>query len=157
MATHSSILAWRIPGAEETGGLPSMGSHRVRHNWSDLAAAADTPFYLLLSPVGCWYHTGSVTSVLGPLLFKFWGLWRKLVINFTEHVVGLNGFDFALLVALWYAKNFFFTFCNHFLRISEEVSLHSIVILFDIFYPTFSKKTRLNFIAYIFPFLPHEI
>ena len=40
MATHSSILAWRIPGTEEPGGLPSMGSHRVGHNWSDLAAAA---------------------------------------------------------------------------------------------------------------------
>ena len=32
MATHSSVLAWRIPGTGETGGLPSMGSHRVRHN-----------------------------------------------------------------------------------------------------------------------------
>ena len=32
MATHSSILAWRIPGTEEPGGLPSMGSHRVRNN-----------------------------------------------------------------------------------------------------------------------------
>ena len=40
MATHSSVLAWRIPGAGEPGGLPSMRSHRVRHNWSDLAAAA---------------------------------------------------------------------------------------------------------------------
>ena len=40
MATHSSILAWRIPGTEEPGGLPSMGSHRVEHDWSDLAAAA---------------------------------------------------------------------------------------------------------------------
>ena len=40
MATHSSILAWRIPGIEELGRLPSMGSHRVGHNWSDLAAAA---------------------------------------------------------------------------------------------------------------------
>ena len=37
-ATHSSVLAWRIPGTEEPGGLPSMGSHRVGHNWSDLAA-----------------------------------------------------------------------------------------------------------------------
>ena len=34
MATHSSVLAWRIPGTGETGGLPSMGSHRVRHNWA---------------------------------------------------------------------------------------------------------------------------
>ena len=40
MATRSSVLAWRIPGTGEPGGLPSMGSHRVRHDWSDLAAAA---------------------------------------------------------------------------------------------------------------------
>ena len=40
MAPHSSILAWRIPGTEEPGGLPSMGSHRVGHDWSDLAATA---------------------------------------------------------------------------------------------------------------------
>ena len=39
MATHSSILAWRIPGMGEPGGLPSMGSHRVGHDCSDLAAA----------------------------------------------------------------------------------------------------------------------
>ena len=37
MATHFSILAWRIPGTEEPGGLPSMGSHRVGYDWSDLA------------------------------------------------------------------------------------------------------------------------
>ena len=56
MATHSSILAWRIPGTEEPGGLPSMGSHRVRHNWSDLAAAATAQ--LLEAPTRrnllCW-------------------------------------------------------------------------------------------------------
>ena len=40
MATHSSVLAWRIPGTVEPGGLPSKGSHRVGHDWSDLAAAA---------------------------------------------------------------------------------------------------------------------
>ena len=40
MATHSSVLAWRIPGMGKPGGLPSMGLHRVGHNWSDLAAAA---------------------------------------------------------------------------------------------------------------------
>ena len=42
MATHSRILAWRIPGTEEPGGLPSMGLHRVGHDWSDLAAAVAT-------------------------------------------------------------------------------------------------------------------
>ena len=40
MATHSSVLAWRIPGTGEPSGLPSMGSHRVGHDWSNLAAAA---------------------------------------------------------------------------------------------------------------------
>ena len=40
MATHCSIFAWRIPGTGEPGRLPSMGSHRVGHNWRDLAAAA---------------------------------------------------------------------------------------------------------------------
>ena len=42
MSTHSSVLTWRIPGMGEPGGLPSLGSHRVGHNWSDLAAAAAT-------------------------------------------------------------------------------------------------------------------
>jgi len=51
MATHSSVLAWRIPGTGELGGLPSMGSHRVGHDWSDLAAAAAAAVqkYLFLS------------------------------------------------------------------------------------------------------------
>ena len=54
MATHSSVLAWRIPGTGESGGLPSRGSHRVGHNWSDLAAAAAAYFthnnlYILIS------------------------------------------------------------------------------------------------------------
>ena len=40
MAPNSSTLAWRIPGMGEPGGLPSMGLHRVGHDWSDLAAAA---------------------------------------------------------------------------------------------------------------------
>ena len=38
MATHSSVLAWRIPGTAEPGGLPSLGMQRVGHDWSDLAA-----------------------------------------------------------------------------------------------------------------------
>ena len=41
MPTHSSILAWEIPGTGEPGGLPSMGLHRVGHDWRDLAAAAE--------------------------------------------------------------------------------------------------------------------
>ena len=72
MATHSSVLASRIPGMGEPGGLPSMGSHRVRHDWSDLAAAAASgggvlnedvsqiQFLLLLLLFVCvTWHTGS--------------------------------------------------------------------------------------------------
>ena len=45
MATHSSVLAWRIPGTGEPGGLMSMGSHRVGHDWSNLAAVAAAVFH----------------------------------------------------------------------------------------------------------------
>ena len=44
MATHSSVLAWRIPGTEEPGGLPSVGLHRVGHDWSDFAAVVHILF-----------------------------------------------------------------------------------------------------------------
>ena len=47
MATHSSVLAWRIPGTEEPGGLPSMGSHRVGHDSCDLAYGC-FPFFFHL-------------------------------------------------------------------------------------------------------------
>ena len=50
MATHSSVLAWRIPGTGEPGGLPSMGSRRVRHDWSDLVAAAVGMYVFLENP-----------------------------------------------------------------------------------------------------------
>ena len=52
MATHSSVLAWRIPGTGEPGGLPSMGFHRVGHNWSDLAAAAAVLIPILFNDFG---------------------------------------------------------------------------------------------------------
>ena len=49
MTTHFSTLAWRIPETEELSGLPSMGSHRVRHDRSDLAAAAAAAAAKLIS------------------------------------------------------------------------------------------------------------
>ena len=51
MATHSSVLAWRIPGTGEPGGLPSMGSHGVGHDWSDLAAAAAAYHHLSFAAI----------------------------------------------------------------------------------------------------------
>ena len=59
MATHSSVLAWRIPGMGEPSGLPSMELHRVGHDWSDLeAAVADVwarhEWPLVVFPSGIW-------------------------------------------------------------------------------------------------------
>ena len=59
MATHSSVLAWRIPGTGEPDGLPSLGSHRVGHNWSDLAAAAAE------MSLGCYNGSRGCRSLLG--------------------------------------------------------------------------------------------
>jgi len=50
MATHCSVLAWRIPGTEEPGGLLSMGSHRAGHDSSNLEAVAAV--FLLGNPHG---------------------------------------------------------------------------------------------------------
>ena len=54
MATHSSVLAWRIPGTGEPGGLPSMGSCRVGHDWSDLAVAVVCVFLPPLLNIFCF-------------------------------------------------------------------------------------------------------
>ena len=72
MATHSSVLAWRTPGTGEPGGLPSMGSHRVGHEWSDLAVAAypykTTGRTILLNR---WTFVGKVISLLLNMLSRF--------------------------------------------------------------------------------------
>ena len=71
---HSSILAWRILWTEEPGGLPSMGSHRVRHDWSDLAATAAAASRSLSCRVlrsyilSTTHHTGSVISLRSSTL-----------------------------------------------------------------------------------------
>ena len=98
MATHSSVLAWRVPGMGEPGGLPSMGSHRVGHNWSDLAAVAavtndgDHLFICLLT---------FCISYLEECL------WVSLQI-FTEpnvwHIKGLEGSKLILKFAFFFSK-----------------------------------------------------
>ena len=84
MATHSSVLAWRIPGTGEPGGLLSMGSCRVGHDWSDLAAAAAAAAfkYIIQFSLYSIIHLQIVSVLLllfqpGFLLFLFlfWLLW----------------------------------------------------------------------------------
>ena len=77
MATHSSFLAWRIQGKAESGGLPSMGLHRVGHDWSDLAAAA---LFIQRKP-WCWSRSSNSlatwckepTQWKRPWCWKDWG------------------------------------------------------------------------------------
>ena len=86
MATHSSVLAWRIPGTGEPGGLPSMGSHRVGHDWSDLAAAAycfplAAQAYILTW--GFHFPTPSATFVVcGLLMTAVWQVWNDIPLCF---------------------------------------------------------------------------
>ena len=76
METHSNVLARRIPGTGEPGQLPSMGSHRVGHDWSDLAAAAAMGVMhrveVMLKPMM------TINMPWNPLLFQpLWGPWQK--------------------------------------------------------------------------------
>ena len=78
MATHSSVLGWRIPGTGEPGGLPSMGSHRVGHDCSDLAAAAaaaavddSVPLHVLIISLPPVFLSEVSTEIFCPV-FKNW-------------------------------------------------------------------------------------
>ena len=68
MTTHSSILAWRIPRTEEPGGLQSIGSQRVRHDW---ATNTFTSTYLLSHPVILWDLFMSLEIALGKAQVQF--------------------------------------------------------------------------------------
>ena len=68
MATHSSVLAWRIPGVGEPGGLPSMGSHRAGHDRSNLAAAAFPLIQINLPEIKLLVHHSLVQIVNRSLL-----------------------------------------------------------------------------------------
>ena len=79
MATHSSVLAWRIPGTGEPGGLPSLESHRIGHDWSDLAAAAAVK--TMVFPVvmyRCESWTIKKAECWRTDAFELW-CWRRLL------------------------------------------------------------------------------
>ena len=71
MATYSSVLAWRIPGTGEPGGLPSVGLHRVGHDWSDLAAAAAVHIYFALIYIFLYIYIRICLQCRRPL-FDTW-------------------------------------------------------------------------------------
>ena len=110
MATHSSVLAWRIPGTGKPGGLLSMGLHRVGHDWCDLAAAAEAAaavqrtrmswplfphtftlfqpiVWVLPSPVKIW----DVFTVNWKTALSFYLWWSRFFPSKLFHYLGGNG------------------------------------------------------------------
>ena len=70
-ATHSSVLAWRIPGTGKPGGLPSMGLHRVGHDWSDLAVAVEVSIlksYLEEKEIFCFKNNNQIWFFKHPFI-----------------------------------------------------------------------------------------
>ena len=114
MATHSSVLAWRIPGTGEPGGLPSMGPHRVGQDWSELAAAAS---------VG-----NIVTSnlLLNLLRLSFPNCKDKIA-SMTQGYVGVHDVVVSLLIYLYTPNTkkmqFSFFFFLHLLSVSGHYVL----------------------------------
>ena len=70
MATYSSVLTWRIPGTGEPGGLLSMGSHRVGHDWSDLAAAA-AAVWQMWDGISFWFWFAFSWWLVNLYIFSF--------------------------------------------------------------------------------------
>ena len=119
MATHSSLLAWRIPGMGVPGGLPSVGSHRVGHDWSDLAAAylrvviefiLKMYFYITdlegachqdADIVGSWptFATNYLCD-LGPISLGLSGSWDVIISksSFLSMILSINTANFQLSI-----------------------------------------------------------
>ena len=101
MATHSSVLAWRIPGTGELGGLLSMGLQRVGHDWSNLAAAAAVK--AMVSPVvmyGC--ESWTIKKAEGQRIdaLELWW-WRRLVrVPWTARRSNWFPFGWTVLMSL---------------------------------------------------------
>ena len=81
MATHSSVLAWRIPGTVEPDGLPSMGSHRVGHDWCDLAAAAAAGWFVMYIFFGVNLSMVSIVSKMRKITFMIIKTIKILIIR----------------------------------------------------------------------------
>ena len=117
MAAHSSVVAWRIPGMGEPGGLPSMGSHRVRHDWSDLAAAM-TKFvehlWVLVGHLSIFFAEMPI-QIVCPFFHWATCLFSLHIVNFFYIYSG-----FTSLASMWFAN-----ICKYFLP-AFELSFHFI-------------------------------
>jgi len=112
MATHSSVLAWRIPGTGEPGGLPSMGLQRVRHNWSDLAAAAaihTIKYHISWESVISSFHSVELCSLRMQFGKRFLS-WMVLI--FIQCFFCIHWDDYVGFFFCWYGVSYLFVL-NH--------------------------------------------
>ena len=126
MAIRSSVLAWRIPGMEEPGRLQSMGSHRVRHDWSDLAAAASDRAALKCNSMLCCQPQKSRKTFT---LIK--GLWGKGWL-WLRHSEVLEGDCLSYLSLFYFPNEFPILICYNalHLKILRHVLKTSVSVLF---------------------------
>ena len=115
MATHSSILAWRVPGTEEPRGLPDVGSHRVGHDWSSLAVAATSIwiffFCFSLSLLPSHWHSHYVyVGILNGIIYLRLSLFFFIHAPTPPHPLF---FDLATSVALSSSSLLFFLLQVH--------------------------------------------
>ena len=116
MATHSSVLAWRVPGTGEPDGLPSMGSHRVGQDWSNLAAAVIHYIRLFDMVSICFLHFSSLLFSL-CFIFMFTEKFFSAAFNllpFSSNVIFIS--DIVYFISsppciLTYGLFFFSWFC----------------------------------------------
>ena len=125
--THSSVLAWRIPGTGEPGRLPSMGSHRVGHDWSDLPAA-EVMYACLYTPSSSYIHFNihliflflPLPSLPPSLLFLLSNLPAIIIYHLSPQeftvitIIPIQGTGFIYL--------FFYLFIGHFTSSLEKCS-----------------------------------
>ena len=139
MATHSSPLVWRIPGTGEPGGLPSMGSHRVWHDWSDLAAAAACleslyvplcSFFLAYNMLNSYgiFDFKSVSSNTPALSYLFLN-WRVIAL---QNCIGFSKYQHESAIGIptffWFRITWFIF---QFFHLNIYLSIHLLYFYFN--------------------------
>ena len=132
MAAHSSVLAWGIPAMGEPRGLPSMESHRVRHNWNNLAAAAA-------------YHS-SINCCHFRISHLFWLMSRTSLITQITNVL-FKKYDLALDKIIVYGINAFSSIVYMLLMM-----LFSCLVLSDSLWPHGWQHTGFPVLHYVLEF-----
>ena len=124
MATHSSVLAWRIPGTGEPGELSSMGSHRVGHDWSNLAAAA--AYFMKLNMTKMIFKSNLWGAHKGAYFYK-----RYIPTSLRTKNCG----DFSFCFKKWENDRIFWTFVSCNLKITVNFdNLYPVKKCLKIFY-----------------------